>query len=152
MMGNPLQGRPDFFVGATVSPVPGSEAALDLQLMKMEKKIAAGARFFQTQPIFDLGRFERFLKRASGLGAPLLAGVMPLKSASMARFVNKNMPGMAVPETMIDELSQATDRVQVAVNLCARILREVKNLCPGAHLIPAGWERRIPAILDAAQL
>jgi methylenetetrahydrofolate reductase (NADPH) len=152
MMGNPLHGSPDFFVGATVSPVPGSEAALDLQLMRMEKKIAAGARFFQTQPVFDLARFERFLKRASGLGVPLLAGVMPLKSVSMARFINKNMPEMAVPEDMIDELSQAADRVQVALSLCGRTLRQVRNLCPGAHLIPAGWEKRIPAILDAARL
>jgi 5,10-methylenetetrahydrofolate reductase len=152
MGGNELRGAPRFFPGATVSPTPGTEAALELQLLKMEKKVAAGAKFFQTQPVFDPRAFERFMKRASGFGVPILAGVLPLKSASMARFLNKNMPGIFVPEAFIEEMGNASDRVKAGVGISARIIQELKNLCQGVHLVPAGWERKVPAILDAAKL
>ena len=149
---NPLQGRPTFFAGATVSPMPGTEAALELQLVKMEKKIAAGAKFFQTQPVFDPRAFERFMKRASNFGVPILASVLPLKSASMGRFLNKNMPGIFVPEALIEEIGSASDRVKAGVGISARIVQDLKDLCQGVHLIPAGWERKMPAILEAAKL
>ncbi len=151
-MGNPLRGRPNFFTGATVSPNPGTEAAVELQLVMMEKKITAGAQLFQTQPVFDLRAFERFMKRASGLRVPILVSVLPLKSASMARFINKNMPGILVPEALIEEMGNATDRLKVAIGICARIVQELKGLCQGIHFIPAGWERKLPAIFDAAKL
>ncbi|MBM4333156.1 MAG: 5,10-methylenetetrahydrofolate reductase [Deltaproteobacteria bacterium] len=149
---NVLKGRPAFFAGATVSPIPNTEAALELQLVKMEKKVQAGARFFQTQPVFDLGAFERFMKRASGFGVPVLASVLPLKSVSMARFLNKNMPGVFVPEGLIDELGSAGDRVKASVEMSARIIRGLKGICRGVHFIPAGWEKTAPAIIEAAKL
>ena len=152
MAGNPLRGGPEFFAGATVSPIPGTEAALELQLVKMEKKAAAGAKFFQTQPVFDLQGFERFMKRAADLGIPILASVLLLKSAAMARFINKNMPGIFVPERLIEEMGKAPDRVQASIGICARLIRELRGLCQGIHFIPVGWEKRVPAILDAAKL
>jgi methylenetetrahydrofolate reductase (NADPH) len=152
MMGNPLRGGVNFFVGATLSPVPGTEAAWELQLVKMEKKVAAGAKFFQTQPIFDLRSFERFMKRAGGLGVPILASVLPIKSASMARFINKNMPGIVIPEPMIEEMGSAPDRVRASIQICARLIQELRGLCQGIHLIPVGWERKVPAILEAVKL
>jgi methylenetetrahydrofolate reductase (NADPH) len=152
MAGNPLRGGPQFFVGATVSPIPGTEAALELQLVKMEKKLAAGAKFFQTQPVFDLLGFERFMKRAAGFGVPILASVLLLKSASMARFINKNMPGISVPERLIEEIGNAPDRVQASIGICARLIHELRNLCQGIHFIPVGWEKKVPAILEVAKL
>jgi 5,10-methylenetetrahydrofolate reductase len=152
MAGNPLRGRPEFFVGATVSPLPGTEAAFELQLLKMEKKVAAGAKFFQTQPVFDVPAFERFMKRAAGFGIPILASVLPLKSASMARFINKNMPGIVVPERLIEEIGNAPDRVKSSIGICTRLIHELKPLCQGIHFIPVGWEKKIPAILEAAKL
>lgn len=152
MGGNQLRGAPNFFAGATVSPTPGTAAALELQLLKMEKKISAGAKFFQTQPVFDPRAFERFMKRAAGFGVPILASVLPLKSASMARFLNKNMPGIFVPEALIEEIGNASDRVKTGVEICARIVQDLKDLCQGVHFIPAGWEKRVPAILEAAKL
>jgi methylenetetrahydrofolate reductase (NADPH) len=152
MAGNPLSGRPNFFAGATVSPNPGREAALELQLVKMEKKIGAGAKFFLTQPVFDVPAFGHFVRRAALFGVPILAGVLPLKSASMARFINKNMPGITVPEAFIEEIGSATDRVKAAIDLTARLVRELKGLCQGIHFMPAGWEKRVPAILEAARL
>jgi 5,10-methylenetetrahydrofolate reductase len=150
--GNPLKGAPKFFTGATVSPNPGREAALEMQLIRMEKKIAAGARFFLTQPVFDVSAFGRFMKRASAFQVPILASVLPLKSASMARFINKNLPGVFVPEAFIEEIGAAPDRVKASLGLCARLVNELRGLCQGIHLIPAGWERKVPAILEAARL
>ena len=152
MGGNELRGAPQFFAGATVSPTPGTVAALELQLLKMEKKKSGGAKFFQTQPVFDARAFERFMKRAVELGVPVLASVLPLKSASMGRFLNKNMPGISVPEALIEEMGNASDRAKAGVGICVRIIQELKGLCQGVHLIPAGWEKKVPAILDAARL
>jgi len=152
MGGNELRGAPKFFTGATVSPTPGTTASFELQLVKMEKKVSAGAKFFQTQPVFDPRAFEQFMKRAAGFGVPILASVLPLKSASMGRFLNKNMPGIFVPEALIEEMGNASDRVKACVGICARIIQELKGLCQGVHFIPAGWERKVPAILDAARL
>ena len=149
---NPLRGKPQFFKGATISPIPDTAAALELQFLKMEKKVAAGAQFFQTQPVFDLRAFESFAKRATRLGVPILAGVLPLKSESMARFLNKNMPGIKVPEALIEEIGNATDRIKVSIKISARIIQDLKGLCQGIHLIPAGWEKMVPAILEAAKL
>ncbi len=149
---NALRGKPIFFTGATVSPIPDTAAAMELQLIKMEKKIAAGAQFFQTQPVFDLRAFESFMKRASSLGVPILASVLTLKSGSMAQFVNKNLPGIKVPEALIEEIGKATDRTKVGIGISARIIQGLKGLCQGIHLIPAGWEKMVPGILDAAKL
>ncbi len=150
--GNPLSGRPAFFAGATVSPNPGREAALELQLIRMEQKIGAGAKFFLTQPVFDLAAFGRFMKRAVSFRVPILASVLPLKSASMARFINKNLPGVFVPEPLIEEIGGAADRVKAAFALCARLVQELRGLCQGVHFLPAGWERKVPAILEAVKL
>jgi methylenetetrahydrofolate reductase (NADPH) len=150
--GNPLTSRPKFFVGATVSPSPGREAALELQLIRMEKKIAGGAKFFLTQPVFDVPAFSRFMKRAASFGVPVLAGVLPLKSVSMARFINKNLPGVFVPEALIEEIGKAPDRVKASLVQCARLVQELREFCQGVHFIPAGWERKVPAILETARL
>ncbi len=85
-------------------------------------------------------------------GIPILASVLPLKSASMTRFINRNMPGILVPEALIEEMENATDRVKVAMGISARIVQELRGLCQGIHLIPAGWERKLPTLLDAAKL
>jgi 5,10-methylenetetrahydrofolate reductase len=150
--GSSLRGAPDLFVGATVSPIPGTPAGVELQLVKMEKKIAAGAKFFQTQPVFQAENLERFVKQAGEFGVPVLASVLPLKSASMARFINKNMPGILIPENLIAEMENAKERVRTGLEICARLVRDLKGLCQGVHFIPAGWEKKMPAILDAAKL
>ncbi|HEX16195.1 MAG TPA: 5,10-methylenetetrahydrofolate reductase, partial [Deltaproteobacteria bacterium] len=98
LAGNELEGKTDFFVGAVVTPITDTEAAFELQLIKMEKKVEAGARFFQTQAVYDVDAFARFMKRAEGFGVPVLAGIIPLKSVGMARYMNKNVAGVFVPE------------------------------------------------------
>jgi methylenetetrahydrofolate reductase (NADPH) len=152
MVGNELQGKPSFFPGAVVNPGADTEAAFELQLIKMEKKIKAGARFFQTQAIYDVDAFTRFMKRVEGFRVPILAGIIPLKSAGMAKFMNKNVAGVSVPQEMIDQMTQAEDKVRTGIEIAARLARELKDMCQGIHIMPIGWDKKVPAILDAAGL
>jgi methylenetetrahydrofolate reductase (NADPH) len=152
MVGNELQGKPSFFPGAVVNPGADTEAAFELQLIKMEQKIKVGARFFQTQAIYDVAVFARFMKRAASFGVPILAGIIPLKSAGMAKYMNKNVAGVSVPEALISRMAETEDKSRTGIEIAAGLIRELKGMCQGVHLMPIGWERKVPAILDAAGL
>jgi methylenetetrahydrofolate reductase (NADPH) len=152
MVGNELQGKPSFFPGAVVNPGADTEAAFELQLIKMEKKIRGGARFFQTQAIYDVSVFARFMKRVEGFRVPILAGIIPLKSAGMAKFMNKNVAGVSVPQEMIDQMTETEDKVRTGIEIAARLARELKDMCQGIHIMPIGWDKKVPSILDAAGL
>ena len=152
MAGNELKGKTNFFPGAVVNPGADTEAAFELQLIKMEKKIAAGARFFQTQAVYDPDSFAKFMKRVEGFKIPILAGVIPLKSAGMARFMNRNVAGVFVPEELIDKMTEAEDKAQTGIDIAANIIGQLKDICHGVHIMAIGWEKRVPQILDAAGL
>jgi 5,10-methylenetetrahydrofolate reductase len=152
MVGNELKGKPAFFPGAVVNPGADTEAAFELQLMKMEKKIEFGAKFFQTQAIFNVDTFAKFMKRVEGFNIPVLAGIIPLKSAGMARFMNKNVAGVSVPEELIDLMSKTEDKVRTGIEIASNLIKELKGMCQGVHIMPIGWEKKVPAILDAAGL
>ncbi len=152
MAGNELKGKTNFFAGAVVNPGADTEASLDLQIIKMENKIKAGARFFQTQAIYDVGRFASFMKRVEGLGVPVLAGIIPLKSVGMARFMNKNVAGVSVPDTLIDKMAQAKDKTQMGIQIAADLIKELKGISQGVHIMAIGWEKKVPQILEAAGL
>ncbi len=152
MVGNELKGKPDFFPGAVVNPGADTEAAFELQLIKMEKKINAGARFFQTQAIYDVNAFAKFIKRVEGFKVPILAGIIPLKSAGMARFMNKNVAGVFVPEELINKMVEAEDKTKTGIAIAADILNELRDICHGVHIMAIGWEKKVPAVLDAAGL
>ncbi len=152
MAGNELEGKPSFLPGAVVNPGADTEASLELQIMKMEKKIAAGARFFQTQAIFDVDTLARFMERAGGFNVPILAGIIPLKSAGMARFMNKNIAGINVPNELIDLMAGAEDRAATGIEIAANTIKDLKGMCQGVHIMAMGWESKVPAMLDAAGL
>jgi len=152
MVGNELQGKPDFFPGAVVNPGADTEAAFELQLIKMEKKIATGAKFFQTQAVYDVNSFVKFMKRVEGFNIPILAGIIPLKSAGMARFMNKNVAGVFVPEELIDKMAEAEDKARTGIEIAANLLRELKDICQGVHIMAIGWEKKVPAVLETAGL
>jgi len=152
MVGNEIQGKPSFFPGAVVNPGADTEASFELQLIKMEKKIEAGARFFQTQAIYDANIFAKFVKRVEGFNVPIFAGIIPLKSAGMAKYMNKNVAGVFVPEGLIEQMAQTEDKVRTGIEIAARLITELKGMCQGVHIMPIGWEKRVPAILDAAGL
>jgi len=152
MAGNELKGKPNFFPGAVVNPGADSEASFELQIIKMEKKIEAGARFFQTQAIYNLDTFAKFMKRVQKFNIPVLAGIIPLKSAGMARFMNKNVAGVLVPDELIDRMAKTEDKVATGIEIAANLMKELKGLCQGVHIMAIGWEKRVPAILDASGL
>jgi 5,10-methylenetetrahydrofolate reductase len=150
MKGNPLEGAaPRFCVGAVVNP--GADP-IEPQIMKMEKKIAAGVDFFQTQAIFDIPLFEKFLSKIRHLNVPIIAGVVLLKSANMARYMNKNVPGVFVPESFIKEMENTSNKPAQATAIAARLVKELKPLCRGVHIMPIGWNRFLPGVFDAAGL
>lgn len=152
LAGNQLKGAPDFLSGAVVNPGADTEAALEMQIIKMEKKIESGARFFQTQGIFDLDLFERFMKRIKGFKVPVLGGIILLKSAGMARFMNKNVAGVFVPERFIKEMEETKDKVKTSVKIAAELIKGMKDLCHGVHIMAIGWEKRVPMVLEEAGL
>ncbi|MFH1382506.1 MAG: methylenetetrahydrofolate reductase [Chloroflexota bacterium] len=152
MAGNALQGKPDFFPGAVVNPGINTEAGFELQLAKMEKKINTGARFFQTQAIYEPEKFAKFMKRAAEFKVPVLAGIIPLKSVGMARFMNKNVAGVFVPEPLIQQMSAAKDKTQTGLQIAADLIKQLKDMCQGVHIMAIGWEKKVPQILDSAGL
>ena len=149
---NELQGKTDFFVGAVIKPVSDTEASFELQLAMMEKKIDVGARFFQTQAVYDVDAFEKFMKRAGQFKVPVLVGIIPLKSAGMARYMNKNVSGVFVPEHMINDMAKAKDKTATGFEMAARLINELKNFCQGVHIMAIGWEKKVPEILQLANL
>jgi len=149
MKGNALKGAPNFYIGAVVNP--GADP-LEPEIIKMEMKVAAGAQFFQTQAVYDVGLFKRFLDSSRHIKAPVLAGIVLLKSAGMARYMNKNVAGVFVPDSLIAEMETAKDKSAKSIEIAARLIKELKPLCRGIHVMPIGWDKRVPAVLDAAGL
>ena len=150
--GNELKGKPDFYAGAVVKVDSDTDASMELQIAKLEKKVAAGARFVQTQAVYDADKFARFMKRVEKLNVPVLAGVIPLKSAGSARFMNANVAGIKVPDNLIQKMVDAEDRVATGIQLCADLIKQLKPLCQGVHIMAIGWEKRVPQIIEAAGL
>jgi len=150
MKGNKLEGAaPRLCLGAVVNPCADP---IEPQIIKMEKKIEAGAQFFQTQAIYDIRLFEDFLNKSKHLKVPILGGIILLKSAVMARFMNKFVAGISVPDCLIKEVEEAKDKVAKSVEIAARLIRELKPMCQGIHIMPIGWNRVVPKVLDATGL
>ena len=152
MAGNDLEGRPpEFCLGAVVNP--GAEP-LEPQIMKMEKKVQAGAEFFQTQAVYEVDKFALFMEKVRHLKVPVMAGIVLLKSPAMAKFMNANVAGIHVPEEIIDELAGAgkEKRVEKSLEISARLIRQLKDLCQGVHIMSLGWERHISTVLEMARL
>lgn len=153
--GNSMCSTPKFFKGAAATPV---YAPMILQVNKLRQKVEAGAQYIQTQGIFDLESLKRFLEAVdrAGIQVPIMAGIIPLKSAGMAKFMNDHVPGIAVPQDQIQRLAEAKEAgqnpsalgLQMAAELIAGIREE--NLCAGVHIMAIGAERNVPLILEKA--
>jgi len=150
MKGNKLEGAsPKFCVGAVVNP--GADP-IEPQIIKMEKKIDSGAEFFQTQAVYDIKVFENFLSKIKHLKTTILAGIVLLKSAGMARYMNKNVAGVFVPDNLIKEMEETKDKVATSIEIAARLIKELKPMCQGIHIMPIGWDKKVPLVLDASGL
>ena len=149
LAGKELTGAPHFCLGAVVSP--GADP-VEPQIIKMEKKVKAGAQFFQTQAVYEPEKFEEFMKAIAYLNVPVLVGIVLLKSAAMARFMNRNVAGVHVPDNLIEEMDEAEDRAKKSIEIAARLIKKMKPLCQGVHIMAIGWENKVPEVLDAAEL
>ena len=159
--GNALSSIPKLFKGAVVTPVYDP---LPLQISKLKKKVAAGAQFIQTQGIFDMESLKSFMQqvRAAGITVPIMAGIIPLKTAGMAKFMNANVPGIQVPDWMIERLEAAAAEgkekgvkglpMQAGIDMAAEFIAQIKaeNVCEGVHIMAIGAEQNVPEILKRA--
>jgi 5,10-methylenetetrahydrofolate reductase len=149
--GSDLDGAVEFCAGAIVTPEANP---LEPQLIKFEKKIEAGAEFIQTQAVYDLDKFARFMNYARQFPVKILAGVILLTSARMAQYMNKNVPGVFVPQSLIDEMAGAPKGQALAkgIEIAGRMVRRLKEekICDGVHILAIGKEEVVPDILKAA--
>ena len=151
--GNELIGEPPKFAkGAVVSPCSDS---VDAQLAKMERKVMAGADYFQTQAVFEPEKFIKFMEKAKQFGKPVQVGIIIPKSAGMAKFMNNNVAGIHVPDEMIEELKKDKEKTKAGitgVEIAARIIKECKPYCQGVHIMALGWESKVPDLLKLAEI
>ena len=145
MAGKSLDGVPEFFPGAAVNP---AAEPFELMFQKVAKKVDSGARFFQTQSVFDRETLERFMLAMQPLQVPVIAGVLLIRSSRMARFLNDNIPGVQVPETLVQRLDSAEDPLAEGVEIAREAVAWARDHCQGVHLMTLGHEDKIPEILS----
>jgi methylenetetrahydrofolate reductase (NADPH) len=155
MAGNELDGAVDFCIGTTGTP---SADPLEPQLVKVEKKVKAGVNFIQTQAVYEIDELKRFTEFVRNLDANvrILAGIVPVVGAKMAAYMSENVPGVFIPQRIIDELAHAPKGTGVAkgIEISARMIKQIKDqrICDGVHIMFIGREERVPEILEAAGL
>ncbi len=151
--GNELNGAVQFCAGAIVTP---EARPIEPQLRKFKKKVIAGAEFFQTQAVYDMDNLRNFMKYAREFKVKILAGIVLLVSARMAKYMNENVPGIFVPQGLIDELATAEKgkAVQKGIEIAGRMVKTIKDdsICDGVHIMAIGREHVVPEILAAAGL
>ena len=147
LMGNDLQGKPQFCVGTYVNAAAKGHV-LDLEIMDMEKKIRSGADFFFTHSVYDVSLFEAFVKKVAHFKVPIIVGITLLKSVGMARYVNKHVEGASIPDPIIDRLMKSSDKQQTSIEIAGDLMKSLRPLCQGVQIVPIGWENLIPALLD----
>ncbi len=145
MNGKPVKSVRPFFTGAVINPF---YEPFDLELLKTKKKIAAGARFFQTQPFFDISSVEKFLASVKGLDAAFLIGVTPLKGEKMITFLNQKVLTIPIPAEVTARIAGAADQVREGLLAAAEFVNALRKTVSGVHLMPIGQEENLPLLLD----
>ena len=149
LAGNALKGAPAFCMGAAFDP--GTSPA-DLEIERIGQKIDAGAEFFQTQPVFDAGTFTKFMAKMPKIETPVLGGILLLKSARMARFMNDNVPGVDVPEHLVQKMEKTEHPAETSIEIAVQLINEIKDLCAGVHIMNINWEDKVLPVLEGAGL
>ncbi|MFZ7112676.1 MAG: methylenetetrahydrofolate reductase [Desulfatiglandales bacterium] len=152
MAGIGLTGTPDFYVGSTLD-TGASAAFLNLELENLEKQTELGVRYVITTPVFDLARFEQVIKRIDLKKAAVIPTVLVLKSAGMARYIDRNIGGISIPSDTIASIQKARDRVRKCISIAGDIIRRIKEMgLAGVMISSMGWEDKLPLVLDEAEL
>ncbi len=149
--GDTLNSKADFLLGSGVESSWGKNIP-DLEMKEMEEMTKMGTGYFLTTPVFDVDLFAKFLKQAQTFGVPVIAEVMILRTAGMARFLNRHLRSGLVPDWIIQKLARAPDKQKASVEIFADIVASLKDLCQGVHIITIGGEEKLKLYLDAAKL
>jgi methylenetetrahydrofolate reductase (NADPH) len=149
LAGFDLEGRPEFQVGCRLAPY-ADDAGLNRELDRTREKIAAGAGFVITPPVYDLNRFEDFMGKAAALQAPIIPSVFLIKSVAVARYIIANEPGAAISEDLIRRIRKSSDRELEGVKIAGETIARLRKMARGVLIQTLGWEHRLPAILDVA--
>lgn len=151
LTGHKLNGLTDLYIGAAVTPEQDPRGPM---LAKFEAKVNAGTKFFQTQAFYDVEKFKSFMKAVRKFPVKVLAGILVLRSAKMAEFMNANIPGVDVPQDIIDELKAAGDEraLDVGVQIAVRTINAVRAHCDGVHIMAIKAVDRLPEIIQKAEL
>lgn len=149
--GKELPSKADFVLGSGIESAWGKDVP-ELEMKEMEQMTGIGAGYFLTTPVFDLNRFEQFMKQAQAFGVPVIAEVMILRTAGMARFLNRHIKSGLVPEWVIQKLARAPEKQKASIEVFADIVNGLKDLCQGVHIITIGGEEKLKHYLDAAKL
>ncbi len=148
LTGNPLKGVPQLTIGAVANPGAND---IDTEIDNMKRKADAGAEFFQTQAVYDIETFGRFMDRAKP-DKPVLAGIIPIKSVKMAQYMNDRIPGVDIPQQLIDRIDSAGDDqaqiTEISIEIASTTVRALRSMTGGVHVMAIGWEDKVPAILD----
>jgi methylenetetrahydrofolate reductase (NADPH) len=149
--GDSLKSKADFLLGSGVESSWGKNVP-DLEMKEMEEMTKIGTGYFLTTPVFDVDLFAKFLKQTQTFGVPVIAEVMILRTAGMARFLNRHLRSGMVPEWIIQKLARAADRQKASIEIFSDIVTGLKDLCQGVHIITIGGEEKLKLYLDAAKL
>jgi 5,10-methylenetetrahydrofolate reductase len=149
--GDTLDAKADFLLGSGVESSWGKNVP-EMEMKEMEEMTKIGTGYFLTTPVFDVDLFEKFLKQAHPFGVPVIAEVMILRTAGMARFLNRHLRSGLVPDWIIQKLARAPDKQKASVEIFADIVTGLKDLCQGVHIITIGGEEKLKRYLDAAKL
>jgi len=147
--GDKLLGKPDFLVGGAVNP--GSEP-LEPQLIKMKKKIAAGTDFFQTQVIYDIELFKKFLEEVNDPNLKIIAGIFPLKTYKLAVFLNEKVPGVKIPPEILSRMEKSANPENEGLEIAADLINQVKTLCSGVHIMTLNSLEMVEALISRTNL
>jgi methylenetetrahydrofolate reductase (NADPH) len=141
----------EFFVGSGIDVACGKNVP-DLELKEMEEMIKLGNGYFITTPVFDVDEFQKFMKRIEPFRIPVIAEVIILKTASTAHFLNRYVKNGLVPNHIIQKLAKSPQKEKASIEIFTDIIKGLKDVCQGVHLVPMGWEDKISKFLDAAKL
>ncbi|MDD4201926.1 MAG: methylenetetrahydrofolate reductase [Candidatus Omnitrophica bacterium] len=145
LSGNKLNAPSDLFCGSVVNP--GADP-IDPEIIKMHKKVKVGAKFFQTQAIFNTEIFLDFMERIKDVKVPIIAGIVLLKSDKMAKYMNENVPGVDVPEPLIKKMEATKDRKKTAIEIAVDTINKIKDKVQGVHLMTIGLDELVPEIVE----
>ena len=149
--GDSLKSKAEFLLGSGVESSWGKNVP-DLEMKEMEEMTKIGTGYFLTTPVFDVDQFEKFLKQTQTFGVPVIAEVMILRTAGMARFLNRHLKSGMVPDWIIQKMARAPDNQKASIEIFSDIVTGLKDLCQGVHIITIGGEEKLKLYLDAAKL